>query len=173
MSKATWRNSQTTQGHGIFSQYKPDHLKEWIMKENRRLEISKSPERNTYQEKRSLHHASLNDPFLPSLHIEPRHDAMPASLQELREIQHPTSMKNQVSRDPKTTQLPAVTQPFQKPFLPQFSHHHHFGWNAPTPESRYGSLDPTSVNHSYQYGIANQTNQKITNTLSLISSRRP
>ncbi|KAJ9505428.1 hypothetical protein QJQ45_025431 [Haematococcus lacustris] len=53
----------TTRGHGVFAQYSPEHYKEWICKENRRLERGASPERHVFDPANSLHRSSLYEPM--------------------------------------------------------------------------------------------------------------
>lgn len=60
--ESTWKKTNTTHGHGINSQYRPEHFKEWISREGRKQERQVSPER-TFNERSSFHHSSLFFPI--------------------------------------------------------------------------------------------------------------
>ncbi|GLI68936.1 hypothetical protein VaNZ11_013364 [Volvox africanus] len=144
MSNKWWENSRTTTGRGIFSQYNPDSVKEWVERE-RKL---------------------------------PRQPPGPCpTLEQLRTLQKPPPTPDGfTTREPRPTTAP-VEQPLKSPTLPQYSHHHHFGWLPPTPERRIGGSfvdqKPADSGHAYSYGIANGHNQRIHNTHVLISTRKP
>lgn len=168
MSKQWWSSTQTTQGHGIFSQYQPDHLKEWVARETRKQERSASPDK-AFKDANSFHRSSL---FMPieSQPLEHRHHATTKTLEELRLFQtappsggHSTSTPTSPSR--------IVHQPLQdKAYLPHVSHHHHFGWNPPTPQAAIGSFE--SKNNFYKYGSAQKFNHSIQSKAALISTRK-
>ncbi|GAX77469.1 hypothetical protein CEUSTIGMA_g4913.t1 [Chlamydomonas eustigma] len=172
MSKETWRASPTTQGHGVFSQYKPDHLKEWIARETRKQERSNSPEK-AFNEKLSFHRTSLFVPTdLPGLPIEHRHHAATKTLVELRQYQTlPVTEKHEISypRDPEIV----TAQPLTDKHLPHMSHHHHFGWVPPTPQARIALLDVNHhKDHFYRMGNAQKFNHDIYSKSSLITTRK-
>lgn len=58
---SSWAKTQTTHGHGIFSQHRAEHWKEWVSKETRNQERSASPER-VFNDQSSFHRSSL---FVP------------------------------------------------------------------------------------------------------------
>ncbi|PNH12107.1 hypothetical protein TSOC_001011 [Tetrabaena socialis] len=70
-----------------------------------------------------------------------------------------------------------VQQPLSTPTLPQYAHHHHFGWLPPTPERRIAASPPVVSSrhggHAYSYGLAQAHNEKIHNTHMAITTRKP
>ena len=60
--ESTWAKTRTTHGHGINSQYKPEHWKEWVNGEKRNQERSSSPERSLNDDS-SFHRSSLFYPI--------------------------------------------------------------------------------------------------------------
>lgn len=168
MSGRWWEKAQTTQGHGIHSQYKPDHMKEWIAKETRRQERGSSPEKAVYDPANSLHRSSLHFP-IEGERIEHKHHATTKSLTELKNYQTAA----QTSIDVKYATAPEVVgaQPLQgKKYLPHLAHHHHFGWNPPTPQSRIGA--PDIKNNIYKMGDAQKFNHNIYAKSALITTRK-
>ncbi|GFR41230.1 hypothetical protein Agub_g1903 [Astrephomene gubernaculifera] len=146
MSKKWWTGCQTTTGRGIFSQYNPDSIKEWVEREQKIPRKMPSPDL-TLGQLRSLQKAPINpEGFITAL----------------PEPQDPTAR---------------LQQPLKLPTLPQYAHHHHFGWLPPSPERRIGGsftdVTASQSGHSYAYGIANDHNQRIHNTHMAISTRKP
>ncbi|PNW85060.1 hypothetical protein CHLRE_03g170050v5 [Chlamydomonas reinhardtii] len=143
MSNKWWNGPQTTTGRGIYSQYNPDSIKEWV-------ERSQSPRRVGTSDR---------------------------SLAQLRELQRPTTTSTgHRTMEPRPVNA-HVQQPLSSPMLPQFVHHHHFGWLPPSPERRVGGsiahASPRQAGHGVSYGIANSHNHQIHNTHMLISGRKP
>lgn len=94
------------------------------------------------------------------------------SLRELRALQSIPAVPGHVTHEPRSTSA-HVQQPPIQPVLPQYSHHHHLGWNPPSPERRLGGLTTSNKHHAVSYGLANGHNHKIHHTLSAISTRKP
>jgi len=69
--------------------------------------------------------------------------------------------------DPKAV----ADQPLESKYLPHLSHHHHFGWNPPTPEARVAVVG--SRDNFYKYGNAQTYNQTVFVKSSLITTRKP
>ncbi|KXZ56649.1 hypothetical protein GPECTOR_1g585 [Gonium pectorale] len=99
------------------------------------------------------------------------------TLQQLRTLQQPPSTPGSFKTVEPLPPAVVAKQPLKAPTLPQYAHHHHFGWLPPTPERRIGGSfsQPvaTQSGHAYSYGIANAHNQRIHNTHAAISTRKP
>ncbi|KAL6760337.1 hypothetical protein V8C86DRAFT_2557615 [Haematococcus lacustris] len=165
----------TTRGHGVFAQYSPEHYKEWICKENRRLERGASPERHVFDPANSLHRSSLYEPMGlrdEAQNIEHRHHAMTKSLKDLRQYQTAPNSGGLTIQTPSKPLEVATRQPLSGDFLPHSSHHHHFGWNAPTPEARIPAAPETAHANYYKMGSAQKYNQQVFFKASLISTRK-
>ncbi|GMH45157.1 hypothetical protein BSKO_13114 [Bryopsis sp. KO-2023] len=177
MSKRFWEEGRTTSGHGVVSQYKPQHLKEWVQKETRRLgDESKCPEASTRD--LSLYRTSLFGSGAHP-HVERLHNYNSKSLAELKKYQTEPASKEANAREPKK-QISRVR--FDEPttlrderaseahYPPHFVHHHHFGWKPPTAQTVIGV--PGSRIGYRRSGEAMKCCQEITSKHKKITTRK-
>uniref|UniRef100_A0A061SPA6 Uncharacterized protein n=1 Tax=Tetraselmis sp. GSL018 TaxID=582737 RepID=A0A061SPA6_9CHLO len=86
MSETCWKRQPTTVGRGIYSQYKPEHLKEWIERDDRRQQkglygsIPVEPLGHLTSYRDSLYKQT------PAPRLEKLHNANSKSLAELRKL---------------------------------------------------------------------------------------
>jgi len=169
--ESTWAKTRTTHGHGINSQYKPEHWKEWVNGEKRNQERSSSPERSLNDDS-SFHRSSLFYPIESDTPITHKHHAASKSLAELRQYQVLPPSLGHSTQFPKGPGV-VTAQPLTTKHLPHMAHHHHFGWNPPTPQSRIAVFDPKHQkdNHS-KWGDAQKYNDSIHSKASVMISRK-
>lgn len=170
MSNVWWQSARSTQGHGIYSQYKPDHLKEWTRSETRQQGRSASPDK-TFNANHSHHRSTLFQSHAQP--IEDRHNANAKSLGELKQYQSAPPSGNHAQSVPMPTSK-VVLQPLDNKYKPHLTHNHHFGWNPPTPKARYAEMlpQPGSKGEHIHYGMAQNWNQKAHFKAAAITSRR-
>lgn len=178
MSRIWWDSARTTQGHGIFSQYNPEHQKEWIRKEARRQEKQASPERVPV-EPLTFHRDSLLYET-EGKHLENLHNANVKHLDEIKLYQtapNPimtTPMSSQLVRGPPRTQSEInrlASSPVKGEQPPHFSHRHYYGWSGPTPTALIGGVEPNPALRK-KYGDALQYCQNIQCKSSKITTRK-
>mmetsp|Transcript_18540 Transcript_18540/g.33025 ORF Transcript_18540/g.33025 Transcript_18540/m.33025 type:complete len:182 (-) Transcript_18540:157-702(-) len=181
MSQSTWRASPTTAGRSIYSQYKPDHAKEWITSEDRRqqkgvygsLEPDLTDGLTSYRD--SLYRPTVGQ------HIEKKHNANSKTLAELRQLLVTSDMAPLTASSPD--RVTVSTRPDiaasnlcdGATYSPAFVHKHHFGWTAPLVQTRQAHItqpatrpkDGSRVVGSVEYC------SKVTGKLAAMSSRRP
>uniref|UniRef100_A0A061RWC6 Uncharacterized protein n=1 Tax=Tetraselmis sp. GSL018 TaxID=582737 RepID=A0A061RWC6_9CHLO len=163
MSETCWKRQPTTVGRGIYSQYKPEHLKEWIERDDRRQQkglygsIPVEPLGHLTSYRDSLYKQT------PAPRLEKLHNANSKSLAELRKLWAvgsgaiPTAATEDGTTIPRTRrnedsnknrkQQEMGQQGIRKKASPNYVHHHHFGWNAPTPYAKQAD----SENESERY----------------------
>mmetsp|Transcript_23983 Transcript_23983/g.66627 ORF Transcript_23983/g.66627 Transcript_23983/m.66627 type:complete len:188 (-) Transcript_23983:415-978(-) len=187
MSEATWRAQPTTAGRSVFSQYKPDHVKQWQATEDRRQQkgvFGTQPRDET--DHLTLYRPSLAQPVGAQPYVERKHNSNAKSLSELRTLLAPfdTDVPTAASHDMNDVNV--LRAPLDKGihpcegkrvYSPSYVHHHHFGWSPPMiqprgkhirePGPQTVPIDPSGAIRSMDYC------NKVSGKLSVMSSRRP
>eukprot|EP00873_Tetraselmis_striata_P016428 jgi/Tetstr1/436692/TSEL_002720.t1 len=182
MSDATWRANPTTAGRGIYSQYKPDHAKEWISTEDRRQQKGLHGTLDQDQtEGLTAYRESLYRPTLGQ-HVEKKHNTNSKTLAELRQLlvtsdMPPLTASTQDGNTVRTATADAVRNLYEAKgtFSPSYVHSHHFGWASPLAQTKQAHI-ASPITRPKEAGRAIGSVEychKVTNKLAAVSSRRP
>ncbi len=165
----------TTSGHGIFSQYRPEHMKQWILGESRHGR----PHEETTKSLKSLKTLTRlpDDPALAGGRggedLGSAYKRIPDASALLASTSGPIDLSTKDGIWDMTTSSADVSRDGPKQSLPpHMIHHHHFGWQ-PSQNDQQRLLGTLLNRDSYRrYGDALSYCQQIHTKHSLINTRK-